>query len=243
MVNEKILKAVESFRSALANEMVNKPNGMETLDSAVSKVLGHKSDDVPGFKEEAKIVDVLREMLKKIGLLPRTGASSSQTDQRSPPPASQIQKSSFQQANHGGTQESAAQPQPPARSTGSAKPNPTIMRPTFTQNQNRSSGPHVPRPPMNNMARSNSNSSNAPLRQHTPLGSPAPPANLANGSPSTKAPSNGPSSNGANTPMRSSESGQVEGPKKEVVDELVQVKSEPVAGPSPPGPQTTETNS
>ncbi|KAH7407794.1 hypothetical protein BKA64DRAFT_775874 [Cadophora sp. MPI-SDFR-AT-0126] len=240
VVNENILKAVESFRKVLANQMATKPNGIETLDRAVSKVLGHRSDDAPGSPEEASIVEILRNMLKKIGLLPQPNAPNSQSDQRSPPPATQSQNSSIQQANHNGTQESAAQPQPPAKLAGSEKPNPTIMRPAFTQNQNRSSGPHVPRPPMSTMGRSNSNSSTAPMRHPTPLGSPAP-ANISSGPSPTEPPSNGPSSNGASTSMLPSESGQIEVPEKEVVDELVQVKTEPKAEPSPSASQIAET--
>ncbi|KAH6722430.1 hypothetical protein BKA61DRAFT_592531 [Leptodontidium sp. MPI-SDFR-AT-0119] len=222
-VNQQLMTAVESFRKALAIQMASKPNGIEILDGAVRKVLGQSSDDAPGHPDEAPIVEVLQNMLKKIGLLPQAGATSSHSDQISSPPPPQPQPQSYQQANQSGTQAGASQPQPPAKSTGPEKPNPTIMRPTF--NQNRPSGVSIPRPPMNNMGRSNSNSSNAPMRQQTPLNSPAPSANP---------------SNGASTPLPTSEMGQLESPKKEVANDLVDVKSEPATGPSPPPLQTEE---
>lgn len=229
-VNENLMNAVESFRKALTPEMAKRPNGLEILDGAVRTVLGQKSGDAPGHPEEASIVEALQNMLKMIGLLPQARAPNAHGDQISPQPpppsAPQPQPQSYQQANHSGTQGSASQPQPPTKSTGSEKPNPTIMRPMFTQNQNRPSGTSIPRPPMNNMGRSNSSSSNAPMRQQTPLGSPAPQANP---------------SNVASAPIAAIETGQVEGPKKEVVDEPVQVKSEPAAGLSTPGPQAAET--
>ncbi|KAH7356601.1 hypothetical protein BKA65DRAFT_495052 [Rhexocercosporidium sp. MPI-PUGE-AT-0058] len=227
-VNQKLMSAIESFRKALAIQMAAKPNGIAILDGAVRKVLGQSSDDASGHPDEAPIVEVLQNMLKKIGLLPQAGAPNSHSEQISspPPPTPQPQTQSYQQANHSGTQAGTSQPQPPAKSTGSEKPNPTIMRPTF--NQNRPSGTSIPRPPMNTMGRSNSNSTNATMRQQTPLDSPAPSANL---------------SNGASTPLPTNEIGQIEGPKKEVVDDSLLVKSELATGPSPPPSQSAETRS
>ncbi|KAK0107055.1 hypothetical protein ONS95_003765 [Cadophora gregata] len=241
--NEKYLSAVESFRTVLTTQMLRKPNGREAVDRAVSKVLGHTSDDTPGSRDEAQIVEVLRDMLKKIGLLPHAGASSTQSDQRSPPPTIQARNSSFQLANHTGTQEDAAQPQPPANSTVPRRPSATVTRPAFTQNQNRPSGPHVPRPPINNLGRFNSTSSNASMRQRASLGSPVPPANLANETLSPGPLSNGPSSNAASTLMPPSEIGELDESKKEAIDEPVQVKTEQVPEPSPPSSQTAETRS
>lgn len=222
-VDERVLKAVESFKNALSVQMAEKPNGKEILDSAVRKVLGQIPDDAPIHPESAPIVEVLRNMLTKIGLNHPTGPPSQQADHRSPPPPPQQQPQAQQQANHTGTQASASS-QPPAKSTGPERPTPTVTRPMFhAQNQNRPAGTPVPRPPMN-LARSNSNSSSAPARQSTPSGSPAPPPvpGLSNGSSTTKP---------------ASEIAQVEGQglkrSLEDAEENQDLKRLSVSGPSP----------
>ncbi len=226
-VDERVLKAVESFKNALSVQMAEKPNGKEILDSAVRKVLGQIPDDAPIHPESAPIVEVLRNMLTKIGLNHPAGPPNQQTDHRSPPLPPQTQSQAQQQGNHSGTQASASQL--PAKSTGQERPTPTITRPMFhAQTQNRPAG-SVPRPPMN-LARSNSNGSSAPARQSTPSSSPVPPP-----LPSL--------STGANTSKHTSENAQIEGPSPspgqglkrslEDAEENQDLKRLSASGPSP----------
>ncbi|CZT45241.1 uncharacterized protein RSE6_05535 [Rhynchosporium secalis] len=212
-VSEKLATAVQSFRKALSNEMSTRPHGLATLDRAVGKVLGHISVDAPPvYPDENQIVDSLQDMLRRIGIPPPHISASSLSGQTlstiASTPAPQSQSS--QPASHSGTQASASQSHPPARSTGSERSSPAITRPLFTPNQNRQSGNAIPRPPMNSWGRSNSNGSSAPVRQQTPVGSPAPAANIPNG---------------ASTPVPTDEISLVGEAQKEL-SELVPIDSE-----------------
>ncbi|CAL3971325.1 unnamed protein product [Diplocarpon coronariae] len=164
-VDERVLKAVESFKSLLSRQLADKPNGKEILDNSVKKVLGQMPDSA-GHPEEKSIVEVLRNMLGKIGLQHPTYHPA----QSNVPPQ--------QQTNHPGTQVSASS-HSPTKSTGPERPSPTIARPSFhTQSLARPIGT---RPPMSSMVRSNSNSSGAPLDQNNPS-SPPPALPASNGS-------------------------------------------------------------
>jgi hypothetical protein len=129
------------------------PKGEEILNSAVNQVLGYThQSSIPGNTFEEGIMNALRGMLEKIPgfkIAPTNAppAAASQTNGQ-PQPAT----------NQGETQASnTTTPQPP-KSTGSDKPTPTVMRPTFTgQGQSR---PSIPRPQMGTpgMKRTNSGS-------------------------------------------------------------------------------------
>ncbi|KAI9048762.1 hypothetical protein LZ554_007593 [Drepanopeziza brunnea f. sp. 'monogermtubi'] len=183
-VDERVSKAIESFRKILSEQLAPKENGLESLENAVQKVMGQIPDDTPGFPKEKYIVEVLRDMLKKIGLHPpgppglSEEPSQTQSTQHVLPPQ--------YQTNHSGTQARGAS-QPPANLTGSERSTPTITRPSFhAHSPIRPSGTPVPRPsmnPKNGLARKDSNSSVAP-----PAGLAAPPmvVNLANGASAPK---------------------------------------------------------
>ncbi|PBP19359.1 hypothetical protein BUE80_DR009865 [Diplocarpon rosae] len=219
-VDERVLKAVESFKSLLSRQLADKLNGKEILDNSVKKVLGQMPDSA-GHPEEKSIVEVLRNMLGKIGLQHPTYHPTQSNDQRSPqlppqPPQPQPHGQSQQHASHTRTQASASS-HSPANSTGPERQNPTIVRPSFhTQSLARPTGT---RPSVSSMVRSNSNSSCAPLDHNTP-GSPAAalPASDNSGVPLCK--NTGPSappppacvSNGANTPKSTGDMGQSKEP-------------------------------
>ncbi|PBP25108.1 hypothetical protein BUE80_DR003932 [Diplocarpon rosae] len=146
------------------------PLAPQILDNSVKKVLGQMPDSA-GHPEEKSIVEVLRNMLGKIGLQHPTYHPAQSNDQQSPqqPPTPQSHVQSQQHPSHTRTQASASS-QSPANSTGPDRQNPTIVRPSFhTQSLSRPTGT---RPLVSSMVRSNSNSSCAPLDHNTP-GSPA----------------------------------------------------------------------
>lgn len=132
--------------------MKEQDKGEEILNSAVSQVLGYtKQSSVPGNKWEQSIMGALRGMLDKI---PEFNIKSNPALA----PQTSGQQQSQQATNQGETQTNATSPQP-AKSTGSDKPTPTVMRPTFAgQGQSR---PSIPRPQMGtpSMRRTNSASS------------------------------------------------------------------------------------
>ncbi|EKD13895.1 hypothetical protein MBM_08096 [Drepanopeziza brunnea f. sp. 'multigermtubi' MB_m1] len=183
-VDERVSKAITSFKKILSEQLAPKENGLESLENAVQKVMGQIPDDTPGFPKEKYIVEVLRDMLKKIGLRPpgppglSEEPSQTQSTQHVLPPQ--------YQANHSGTQARGAS-QPPANPTGAERSTPTITRPSFhAHSPIRPSGTPVPRPsmnPKNGLARKDSNSSVAP-----PAGSATPPVviSLANGASAPK---------------------------------------------------------
>lgn len=152
--SKQIIASVDSFKKIMLGPMKEKhPKGEEILNSAVNQVLGYThQSSIPGNTFEEGIMNALRGMLEKIPgfkIAPTNAppAAASQTNGQ-PQPAT----------NQGETQASnTTTPQPP-KSTGSDKPTPTVMRPTFTgQGQSR---PSIPRPQMGTpgMKRTNSGS-------------------------------------------------------------------------------------
>lgn len=146
-----VISSVETFKAKMLPTMKEQDKGEEILNSAVSQVLGYsKQSSVPGNKWEQSIMGALRGMLEKIpefniksNLAPALQANGQQQPQLA--------------TNQGEPQGNAATQQPP-KSTGSDKPTPTVMRPTFTgQGQSR---PSIPRPQLGtpNMKRTNSGS-------------------------------------------------------------------------------------
>ena len=152
--SQQIVASVDSFKKIMLGPMKDKhPQGEEILNSAVNQVLGYThQSSIPGNSFEEGIINALRGMLEKMPgfkIAPANSAlaAASQTNGQ-PQPAT----------NQGETQASnATTPQPP-KSTGSDRPPPTVMRPTFTGQGH--SRPSIARPQMGTpgMKRTNSGS-------------------------------------------------------------------------------------
>jgi Forkhead domain/FHA domain len=208
--NDVVMRAVETFKSMLLNQMKGtNANAEELVNSAVNRVLGFATEStVPGDPHEAVLMSTLQKVLSSIAGSDFTSAPDQSNDHRSPAPQSQT------------VQESVSQP--PVKVTGEK---PTVMRPSFTgQSQSRPNGSSVPRPPMTTpgMVRTNSGGpANAPNRPSGSSASPAPAA--AQGSP-----------NGASTPKQSpKEPAQLAGQKRPLddADDMREFKKLSTSGP------------
>jgi hypothetical protein len=200
-LSEPIMRAIESFRANLVQQMKNggSNNADLLVDSAINRALGVTSESTVGNEhQEEQIVKAVSNLIASLQIPPKP-SSRPATDPSSSSPQPQSQPSA--QANHYGTQVNATQP--PANSTSGDKPSLAVMRPSFT-GQSRANGPAVPRPPMV-MKRANSGSpANPPARSSAHPPSPAPTASPPNG---------------ASTPKHSpDENGQLVGQKRPLDD-------------------------
>ncbi|KAF4630783.1 hypothetical protein G7Y89_g7356 [Cudoniella acicularis] len=222
----RVLEAVETFKSALLKSM-NSENSRLIMDSAVKRVLGYSNQSSvsndPEHREDM-IMDALLRMLKNIPDLhfesnanPTAEKPQKQTSDQGPSPPTNDNR---MQVDTGPT---------PVRTTDPPKPGPAVTRPMFTgQDQNRSGGSSVPRPPMitPGMKRANSGSpANTSSRPTAPSSaSPAPPHTPS-------------SPNGANTPQHpTNEVGQVASQKRERTpddaDDMRESKRVALSGPT-----------
>ncbi|TAQ91546.1 hypothetical protein B7494_g179 [Chlorociboria aeruginascens] len=174
--NEQIYRAIESFKTNLIPSLKEKTSNAEAVvASAVNRVLGTDQSSAQPNPQEEMIINALRTMLSQI-----PGSTI-----RSFVPTSNGPRTANQQLSQLQTDNDAAQSTnlpPSARPSGSDKPAPIVMRPSFTgQGQGRPNGHSVPRPPMMipGMSRTNSGSpANAPPRLSTTPASPALPATV-----------------------------------------------------------------
>jgi hypothetical protein len=199
--SEPIMRAIESFRANLVQQLKNggSTNADLLVDSAINRALGVTSESAVGNEhQEEQIVKAVSNLIASLQTPPKP-SSRPATDPSSSSPQPQNQPGA--QANHYGTQVNATQL--PANSTSGDKPSLAVMRPSFT-GQSRANGPAVPRPPMV-MKRTNSGSpANPPVRSSAHPPSPAPTASPPNG---------------ASTPKHSpDENGQLAGQKRPLDD-------------------------
>ncbi|KAH8685938.1 hypothetical protein BGZ60DRAFT_396504 [Tricladium varicosporioides] len=201
--NPKVLEAVNKFRDTLKTSMASVVNGEAIMESAINRVLGKTNQSTANnHPHEELIIGAITQVLKGMGI---------KLDENPAPASDSIAHTQGKQAPSPPTNNDKVTSDTSQTSMGitsSPKAGPTVTRPVFTgQDQIRSGGSSVPRPPMTTpgMKRSNSDSpANASCQPRVPSSaSPAPPHTPS-------------SANGANTPQpTTNETGQLAGQKRE----------------------------